>query len=175
MSDRLWLNRKKERGSLESLRKKEAEQMKLDMGRLSERKEAEEGGRGSDREKAKCVWESFEAEVHCRRPDRVSGGSEVWINASDWRRAAAVVREQNIRWREKREAKGNGTDDILGLMILRHKLHLLHFANYQGTLTKLLNNLLMQPLFAWCLVYKELYKLKVRQLILKAGGQHFFD
>lgn len=37
--------------------------------------------------------------------DSVSGGSEVWINASDWRRAAAVVREQNIRRRreERRE------------------------------------------------------------------------
>lgn len=32
----------------------------------------------------------------------MSGGSEVWINASDWRRAAAVVREQNIRRRERR-------------------------------------------------------------------------
>lgn len=31
----------------------------------------------------------------------MSGGSEVWINASDWRRAAAVVREQNIRQRER--------------------------------------------------------------------------
>lgn len=31
----------------------------------------------------------------------MSGGSEVWISASDWRRAAAVVREQNIRRRER--------------------------------------------------------------------------
>ena len=30
MSDRPWLNREKERGNLESLRKKEAAQMKLD-------------------------------------------------------------------------------------------------------------------------------------------------
>lgn len=62
-------------------------------------------GEVSDREKAKCVWESFGAEVHCGRADSVSGGSEVWINASDWRRAAAVVREQNIRRREKRGEK----------------------------------------------------------------------
>ena len=62
-------------------------------------------GEVSDREKAKCVWESFGAEVHCGRADSVSGGSEVWINASDWRRAAAVVREQNIRRREKREKR----------------------------------------------------------------------
>lgn len=65
-------------------------------------------GEVSDREKAKCVWESFGAEVHCGRADSVSGGSEVWINASDWRRAAAVVREQNIRRREKRGEKMEG-------------------------------------------------------------------
>lgn len=29
-----------------------------------------------------------------------SGGSEVWISASDWRRAAAVVREQHSRRRQ---------------------------------------------------------------------------
>lgn len=83
-------------------------------GRVKERGPRREGGREggakSDREKAKCVWESFGAEVHCGRADSVSGGSEVWINASYWRRAAAVVREQNIRrpgaeeekWRWKR-------------------------------------------------------------------------
>ncbi|KAI9540871.1 hypothetical protein NQZ68_036207, partial [Dissostichus eleginoides] len=65
----------------------------------------EREGEVGDREKAKCVWESFEAEVHGGRADSVSGGSEVWINASDWRRVAAVVREQNIRWREKRGEK----------------------------------------------------------------------
>ena len=41
----------------------------------------------------------------------MSGGSEVWINASDWRRAAAVVREQNISMREwKKEKRWNDTD-----------------------------------------------------------------
>ena len=69
-------------------------------------------GEESDREKAKCVWESFGAEVHCRRPDCVSGGSEVWINASDWRRAAAVVRDQNIRQREKREKRGEKMERV---------------------------------------------------------------
>lgn len=73
-------------------------------------------GEVSDREKAKCVWESFGAEVHCRRPDCVSGGSEVWINASDWRRAAAVVRDQNIRQREKREKKGEQIERIQTLI-----------------------------------------------------------
>ncbi|KAM7399794.1 hypothetical protein PAMP_019038 [Pampus punctatissimus] len=67
-------------------------------------------GEVSDREKAKCVWESFGAEVHCGRADSVSGGSEVWINASDWRRAAAVVREQNITRREKREREERRED-----------------------------------------------------------------
>lgn len=109
MSDRLWLNREKERGNLESLRKKEAKQMKLDdeepWGDRVKEKGLKREGEVSDREKAKCVWESFGAEVHCGRADSVSGGSEVWINASDWRRAAAVVREQNIRQREKRGAK----------------------------------------------------------------------
>lgn len=38
----------------------------------------------------------------------MSGGSEVWINASDWRRAAAVVREQNIRRRESGAEDGGG-------------------------------------------------------------------
>lgn len=109
MLDRPWLNREKEWGNLESLRKKEAEQMKLDDeepwgDRVKERGLKREG-EVSDREKAKCVWESFGAVVHCGRADSVSGGSEVWINASDWRRAAAVVREQNIRWREKRGEK----------------------------------------------------------------------
>lgn len=37
----------------------------------------------------------------------MSGGSEVWINASDWRRAAAVAREQNIR-RESGAEDGEG-------------------------------------------------------------------
>lgn len=37
----------------------------------------------------------------------MSGGSEVWINASDWRRAAAVAREQNIR-RESGAKDGEG-------------------------------------------------------------------
>lgn len=37
----------------------------------------------------------------------MSGGSEVWINASDWRRAAAVVREQNIREGEERRWRGS--------------------------------------------------------------------
>lgn len=105
MSDKLWLNREKEKGNLESLRKKEAEQMKLDdeepWGDRVKEKRLKREGEVSDREKAKCVWESFGAEVHCGRADSVSGGSEVWINASDWRRAAAVVREQNIRQREK--------------------------------------------------------------------------
>lgn len=34
-----------------------------------------EGGtqKGLKREKAKCVWESFEAEVHCGRADGVWG------------------------------------------------------------------------------------------------------
>lgn len=62
--------------------------------------------KGLKREKAKWVWESFEAEVHCGRADSVSGGSEVWNNASDWRRAAAVEREQNIRCEKKRRKKG---------------------------------------------------------------------
>lgn len=101
MADRPWLNRKKERGNLESLRKKEAEQMKLDIeepwGDRVKEKGPKREGEVNDREKAKCVWESFGVEVHCRRPDSVSGGSEVCINASDWRRAAAVVREWNIR------------------------------------------------------------------------------
>lgn len=43
--------------------------------------------------------------MHCGRADSVSGGSEVWINASDWRRAAAVVRELNITQRKKRGEK----------------------------------------------------------------------
>lgn len=86
------------------------------MGRPAERKKGlKREGEVSDREKAKCVWESFGAEVHCGRANSVSGGSEVWINASDWRRAAAVVREQNIRQRgeerERRELEdGKGTD-----------------------------------------------------------------
>lgn len=42
----------------------------------------------------------------------MSGGSEVWINASDWRRAAAVVREQNIRRREKREKRGEKMERV---------------------------------------------------------------
>lgn len=116
MSDRLWLNREKERGNLESLRKKDAQQMKLDDeepwgGRVKEKGPKWEG-EVSDREKAKCVWESFGAEVHCGRADSVSGGSEVWINASDWRRAAAVVREQNIRRREKREKRGEEMERV---------------------------------------------------------------
>lgn len=69
-------------------------------------------GEVSDREKAKCVWESSEAEVHCGGADSVSGGSEVWINASDWRRAAAVVREQNIRRREKRKKRGEKMERV---------------------------------------------------------------
>lgn len=118
MSDRTWLNRERERGNLESLRKKDARQMKRDDeepwgGRVKEKGPKREG-EVSDREKAKCVWESFGAEVHCGRADSVSGGSEVWINASDWRRAAAVVREQNIRrWGEegeKRRGDGKGPD-----------------------------------------------------------------
>ena len=112
MSDRQWLNREKERGNLESLRKKEAEQMKLDdeepWGERLKEKGLKREGEVSDREKAKCVWESFGVEVHCGRADSVSVGSEVWINASDWRRAAAVVREQNIRQREKREREKRG-------------------------------------------------------------------
>lgn len=83
-----------------------------------------EGGRSrSDREKAKCVWESFGAEVHCGRADSVSGGSEVWINASYWRRAAAVVREQNIRRKEdrKRSRDGKGPDaEFLERVMLCH-------------------------------------------------------
>lgn len=116
MSDRTWLNREKEWGNLESLRKKDAQQMKLADeepwgGRVKEKGPKREG-EVSDREKAKCVWESFGAEVHCGRADSVSGGSEVWINASDWRRAAAVVREQNIRRREKREKRGEEMEKV---------------------------------------------------------------
>lgn len=81
--------------------------MKLDdeepQGDRVKEKRLKREGEVSDREEAKCVWESFGAEVHCGRADSVSGGSEVWINASDWREAAAVVREQNIRQGEKRE------------------------------------------------------------------------
>lgn len=36
----------------------------------------------------------------------VSGGSEVWINASDWRRVAAVGREQNVRCGEEEKEEG---------------------------------------------------------------------
>lgn len=43
----------------------------------------------------------------------MSGGSEVWINASDWRRAAAVVREQNIR---RRERSGDGAGPGAGFL-----------------------------------------------------------
>lgn len=83
------------------------------MGRPSERKKGlKREGEVSDREKAKCVWESFRAEVHCGRADSVSGGSEVWINASDWRRAAAVVREQNIRRRETREQRAEKMERV---------------------------------------------------------------
>lgn len=39
--------------------------------------------------------------MHCGRAASQAGGSEVWIHASDWRRAAAVVREQNLRRRER--------------------------------------------------------------------------
>lgn len=116
MSDRPWLNREKERGNLESLRKKDTQQMKLDdegpWGGQVKEKGPKWEGEVSDREKAKCVWESFGAEVHCGRADSVSGGSEVWINASDWRRAAAVVREQNIRRREKREKRGKEMERV---------------------------------------------------------------
>lgn len=116
MSDRPWLNREKERGNLESLRKKDTQQMKLDdegpWGGQVKEKGPKWEGEVSDREKAKCVWESFGAEVHCGRADSVSGGSEVWINASDWRRAAAVVREQNIRRRETREKRGEEMERV---------------------------------------------------------------
>lgn len=88
------------------MRKKSTQQMKLDdeepWGCRVKGKGPQREGEISDREKAKCVWESFGVEVHCGRADSVSGGSEVWINANDWRRAAAVVREQNIRQRERR-------------------------------------------------------------------------
>lgn len=89
--------------------------MKLDdeepWGCRVKRKGPQREGEISDREKAKCVWESFGVEVHCGRADSVSGGSEVWINANDWRRAAAVVREQNIRQRERRgDGKGPDTE-----------------------------------------------------------------
>lgn len=101
MSD--GLNRVKERGNLEGLRKKEAEQMKLDVegpwGDRVKEKEPKREGEVSDRGKAKCVWESFGAEVLCRRADSESGGSEVSSNASDWSSAAAAVRERNIRGR----------------------------------------------------------------------------
>lgn len=42
----------------------------------------------------------------------MSGGSEVCINASDWRRPAAVVREWNIRWREKRKKRGDKMEKV---------------------------------------------------------------
>lgn len=112
----LLLNREEEKGgNLESLGKKRHTAHVTGrwraVGRPSERKGAEEGGRSkNDREKAKCVWESSGAEVHCGRADSVSGGSEVWINASYWRRAAAVVREQNIREESKRSGDGKGPD-----------------------------------------------------------------
>lgn len=70
-----------------------------------------EAGEVSDREKPNVSWESFGAEVHCGRAKRVLGGgrgegSEVWINASDWRRSAAAAREQNTRdgWSNRKEA-----------------------------------------------------------------------
>lgn len=106
MSHGPQLNREKERGNLKSLRNKKAGQMQLGdeelWGECLKEKGLKREGEVSGRQKAKCVWESFGAELHCGRADSVSGGSEVWINASDWRRAAAVVREQNIRRGEER-------------------------------------------------------------------------